>query len=343
MTQKFFFRLDIVLCLTFFILMFSSGCRKTNTLPEITAEEAGFSTEKLEKVSDYAQEIGTGAITALFDGKIFYSWGDGSKNYPCHSIRKPLLGALYGIYIERGIIDINQNLKQAGINDIPPELTEFEKTASVRDLLMSRSGIYHESAGESEKMKKLRPERGSRLPGTFFYYNNWDFNVLGTIFEKTTGKKIFKSFKTEIADKIGMEDFDPHYCTYYYEKKLSEHPAYMFRMSSRDMARFGLLYMNYGKWEGQQIIPEKWIRESTESYSVKCLNGDDYGYLWSIIPEIVIEGGGFYHTGYNNHFLGVLPEQKLVVVHRGDDSLQGIKQDAGKMRKILFMLLSAAE
>ncbi len=106
------------------------------------------------------------------------------------------------------------------------------------------------------------------------------------------------------------------------------------------MARFGLLYMNYGKWEDEQIVPEEWIRESTKSYSVKCLNGDDYGYLWSIIPDSEISGGGFYHTGYNNHFLGILPEQKLVVVYRSEDKA-GIKYNTDDMRKILFMIYSA--
>ena len=333
----------IISLLLFSLFLFTvCGCKKTVSLEKITPEEAGFSSEKLSRVSEYAGEIGSAAITILSDGKIFYSWGNTGKNYACHSIRKPLLGALYGIYIEKGIINPYQTLSESGIDDIPPELTDTEKQAVIKDLLMSRSGIYHEAAAESEKMKKMRPERGTHLPGTFFYYNNWDFNALGTIFEKCTGEKIFKSFKNEIAEKIGMEDFSPWDCSYRYEKDLSEHPAYIFKMSSRDMARFGLLYMNYGKWEGEQVVPAGWIRESTRSYSFKCLNGDDYGYLWSIIPETAIPGGGFYHTGYKNHFLGILPEEKLVVVHRGE-GVPGIKQEYRKMKKLLYMIMSAAE
>ena len=56
-------------------------------------------------------------------------------------------------------------------------------------------------------MKKNRPARGSHAPGTFRYYNNWDFNVLGTIFEKRTGLKIGEAFYQRIAKPIGMQDF----------------------------------------------------------------------------------------------------------------------------------------
>ena len=211
-----------------FLLIYASGCTGKDGFEKTDPENAGFSSEELKKVSVYAGKIGTGAITALYDGKLFYSWGDTSKNFPCHSIRKPFLGALYGIYSSRPdkkIIDIRSTLEDLAKDDIPPSRSRQEKQASVRDLLMSRSGVYHEAAAESEKMKRLRPDRGSRLPGTFFYYNNWDFNVLGTIFEKTTGKNIFISFKKEIAARIGMKDFSTYLCSYSYDKDLSEHPA----------------------------------------------------------------------------------------------------------------------
>lgn len=189
---------------------------------------------------------------------------------------------------------------------------------SIRDLLLSRSGVYHEAAGEHQTMIDARPERGSHARGTFFYYNNWDFNALGTIFEQTTGKRIFAAFNEDIAKRIGMEDFSPRDCSYVFERSKSEHPAYFFRMSTRDMARFGLLYQNNGQWEGGQIVPEEWIRESTAIYPVENSGGDPYGYLWRIIPEEAGLGYGFYHNGLGVHLLAVLPEQKLVLVHRVD-------------------------
>ena len=303
-------------------------------------QKDSWSQEKLDRAADYAQEIGSAAVLVLHDGRAVFKFGNISRKYMCHSIRKPLLGALYGIHVERGVIDLSTTLEELGIDDIPPSLTVAEKRATIRDLLMSRSGVYHEAAGEHQVMIDVRPERGSHAPGTFFYYNNWDFNVLGTIFEQLTGERIFDAFDRDIAKKIGMRDFTPADCSYKFERSKSEHPAYFFRMSSRDLARFGLLYQNYGRWEDHQIVPEEWIRESTEVLTTGNSGGDPYGYLWRIIPPDDGFGKGFYHAGLGVHLLAVLPERKLVLVHRVDtDSDFDITW--AEIRTLMEMIVSA--
>jgi CubicO group peptidase (beta-lactamase class C family) len=297
------------------------GCR---SLPDggPTAPHArvrrSWSAEALARAAACSEDIGSAAVLVLDDGEVAFSYGDVKRKYKCHSIRKPFIGALYGIYVERGLIDPEATLEELGVDDIPPSLTSAEKQATIRDLLLSRSGVYHEAAGEHPAMVKARPERGSHPPGTFFYYNNWDFNALGTILERATGERVFGAFKQEIAVRIGMEDFLLADCSYSFERSKSRHPAYFFRMSTRDMARFGLLYQNYGRWDGCQIVPEAWIRESTEVRPVENSSGDPYGYLWRIIPEEAGLGHGFYHAGLGVHLLAVLPDQKLVLVHRVD-------------------------
>ena len=62
-----------------------------------------------------------------------------------------------------------------------PKLTLEEKEATVRDLLVARSGVYHIAQEEAPAMAAARPKRNSHPHGTFWYYNNWDFNALGTI------------------------------------------------------------------------------------------------------------------------------------------------------------------
>ncbi len=294
------------------------------------------------EISDYAEHIGSASILVLKDNNIVYSYGNLEKIYMCHSIRKPFLGALYGIYVNRGIIDLNLTLEELEIDDIKPVLTTDEKQATIRDLLMARSGVYHEAGGEVQSMIDARPERGSHAPGTFFYYNNWDFNALGTIFTKLTGKGIFKAFEEEIAQKIGMEDFSIDDCTYVYESDKSMHSSYFFRMSTRDMARFGRLYQQMGVWEGEQVIPEKWIRESTTVYPISNSDGDPYGYLWRIIAEESGFGRGFYHNGIGVHNLTVIPKQRIVAVHRVDtDKPFDIKWS--EIRNLMEMIIRSYE
>lgn len=289
-----------------------------NALEYVTPEEVGFSSTALQDAVDGFEAIGSAAVVALYDGKVFLAWGEVDREFWCHSIRKSFLSALYGIYAGRGVIDTTKSLAELGIDDIPPSLTNEEKQARVADLLKSRSGVYHEAAAEAPEMIALRPARGSHPPNTFFYYNNWDFNVLGTIFEQETGVGIFDAFEREIAEPIGMEDFTAADGEYQYEPQKSMHPAYPFKMTALDMARFGLLYMRNGNWRGQQIVPPDWVAASTKAYSIEDPEFNiGYGMMWYVVPEDFPPfGPGFAHSGAGVHLLLVLPEDQLVIVHR---------------------------
>lgn len=321
----------VLLFLTIFLLSDCSNepvapVHDPNDLEYVTPEDVGYSSQKLEEARQFAEQSGFDAVMALYDGKILFSWGSVAQNYNAHSIRKPFLSALYGIHVSRGNINLNATMEELNIDDIPPSLTYEEKQATVRDLIKSRSGIYHEAAAEDQTMIDLRPERGSHPPGTFYYYNNWDFNVAGVIFEQETGTKIFKEFKRKIADPIGMQDFHVENCSYHYELEKSMHPAYPFRMSARDMARFGALFQKNGVWKDQQIIPTAWINESTTIYSfVDSTLGVGYGYMWRIYPEgsVISQMIGGYrifgHTGLGGvQALIIIPDLKLVIVERTD-------------------------
>lgn len=230
---------------------------------------------------------------------------------------------------------MNQTLKELGIDDVNPRLSDDEKQARVIDLLQSRSGVYHEAGSEAEVMMAERPPRGSHKPGTQFYYNNWDFNALGTVFEKATGEKIFSAFHENIARPLHMEQYAGTYVEvhhmrgaedipktdgfYLYDEEKSVHPAYHFRMSASDLALFGSLYMHGGSWNGRQIIPAEWVEKSTQAYSVIDPQiGMGYGYMWNILPMDETLGRCFLHTGNGVHLLAIFPDIKLVMVHRVD-------------------------
>ncbi|MEE8057832.1 MAG: serine hydrolase [Pseudomonadales bacterium] len=283
-------------------------------------ESVGWSTAKLQDAYEYSQGIQTAAVMVIYQGKVLYHWGEIARKFNMHSCRKSLLSALIGIHVDEGNIDIKATMKELEIDDLPPSLSEQEKAATVRMLLQSRSGIYHPAAYETSSMKANRPARESHAPGTFWYYNNWDFNTLCTIFEQRTQTKIFEEFKRRIADPIGMEDFEVNDAAYVYENA-SMHPAYPFRMTACDMARFGLLFLGNGMWEGKRIISEEWVRESTTSYTEVGSSGG-YGYMWWVavngnhIPSTNLGNSAFSARGFGGHFIVVIPDLDLVVVHR---------------------------
>jgi hypothetical protein len=295
---------------------------KDPVLEWVAPETVGWSSALLESAQEFARQSGCSAAMALYDGKVFFSRGNIQVNYAVHSMRMPFLNALYGIHFARGNINLNATLEDLHIDDLAPGLTSAEKQARVEHLLMSRSGVYHEAADEDQTMIDERPARGSHAPDTFFYYSNWDFNALGTIFEQETGEEIFDAFKTEIADVLEMVDFSVGNSFYQYEWNKSLHPAYHFKMSVRDMAKFGALYQQDGRWKGTRIIPGDWIDDSTMAYStMPDTDGLGYGYLWKIIEEDseigqLIGHPGYYHTAADGYVLVVIPDLKLVIVER---------------------------
>jgi CubicO group peptidase (beta-lactamase class C family) len=303
------------------------GSAAPTGLRNVDPASVGWSSDGLAGAASVADEIGSAAVLAMHDRDVFFSYGDTDAKLPIHSIRKPLLGALYGIHVEAGDIDLDATLEELDIDDTPPTLTADEKQATVRDLLKARSGVYHPAHGEVQEMIYLRPERGSHPPDTYFYYNNWDFNVLGTIFEQETGLSVCEAFRVEIAEVIGMEDFERGDCRNVYDFDRSIHPVYQFQMTARDMARFGLLYLREGRWGDQQIVPEWWIDESWTQYSIDDPDvGLGYGYLWGVAAADgnlgrTIGHEMYFHGGLGIHILAVIPDQDLVVVHRMDTTV----------------------
>ena len=187
-------------------------------------------------------------------GAIVASWGETDTNLLLNSARKSLLSALMGIAVSNGEVQLDDTMARLGIDDVPPSLSQAEQQATVRDLLEARSGIYHPANYETNEMVTRRPARGSHPPGTFWFYNNWDFNALGAIYERATGTSVFGGFAWQIARPIGMQDFDPASCTYA-GGSASRYPAYLFHASARDLARFGLLFLRMGRWGNKQVIP----------------------------------------------------------------------------------------
>ena len=147
--------------------------------------EAGFDVDRLEAAHATWEEMESSAFLVVSDGVVVAAWGDVSRRFMCHSVRKSFMSALYGIYWDRGEIELNKTLADLGINDHGDGLLETEKQARILDLLKARSGIFHPAAyaGRTDSQP-----RGSQGPGRYFAYNNWDFNTLVTILEQETGE-----------------------------------------------------------------------------------------------------------------------------------------------------------
>ncbi len=325
------------------ILLFVSGTPRNKRLPAPetfpgkewlqyrTPEDAGWSSSKLTTARAQAEKAGSSCVLIIYKGVVVQAWGDASRRFLLHSARKSTLTALIGIYEKRKMINLSSTLQELGIDEITP-LTDVEKQATIKELITGYSGIYLPSVSGGGAL----PKRGSDAPGTRWVYNNWNYNALNTIFTHQTKRELSEAFITEITGPLDMEDFRKE-DGFYINEKISLHPAYHLNMSSRDWARFGLLYLSNGIWKGKEIVPETWVKESIVSYAPKK-ERVGFGYCWSTYPEM-----DMYATeGWGGHIMMIFPKQELIVVHRADTFIPKTV-DWAEIKKIVKLILNARE
>lgn len=300
----------------------------------IDPRAAGYDPVKLEELRLLLRERGSESMLLLKDGKVFFEFGDIRARRLVHSIRKPLLHALVGIEQARGdCLRLDRRLSEFDVDEAPPGLSAAEKSATLAQLLQSRSGVYHPAAAETEGMAAQRPARGSHAPGTHYYYNNWDFNAAGAIYEQCSGTGVHEAFLAQVARPLGMLDYRGRIYSWpgddaaipadadgfrKLEPAQSRHRAWHFRLSTHDLALFGQLYLQRGQWQGRQLVPAEWVDAGTQPISViEPEYGLAYGMLWNVlVPGADEARPAFYHTGLGVHMLGIYPRHGLVMVHR---------------------------
>lgn len=327
----------------------------------VKPEAAGFSSAKLEALRGWLRTQQTTAMMLVYRGHVIFEYGDVKRVSKIASVRKSILAMLYGNYAVAGKADPRKTVVELGLTDVQPFL-EIEKQANLGHLLTARSGIYHPAG--NEQLTALSPRRGAEAPGTRFQYQNWDFNAAGTAFEKISGEDIFDALETELARPIGMQDFDRTKQRKNSSLPGSVHPEYAMYLSTRDMARLGVLMLSDGMWNGKQVMPKGWARSITTlvtphhemhptQFHLRTRQGLwGYGMLWWVwdAPEAQLESisgpfqGAFSAMGANGQYITVLPAADLVFVHKVDFDTDGSRQiTPEEFHAILSMVITSGK
>jgi CubicO group peptidase (beta-lactamase class C family) len=283
-----------------------------NILPQLTQD----------RLSKYIQDTAQNAqaVVVIQDGKVILEVGKTQKLINCHSARKSIMSLLIGIAKEKGLLNLDETLAQLGIDESKTPLTAQEKTATIRDLLMAKSGVYLPAEAETDFAKANRPKREQYKPGEFFFYNNFDFNVLGTILEKKTGKSIGVFMEEYLAKPLGMQDFAASNVIYGNPWPIrtdkSDHRVYWMYLSARDFARIGAMVAQKGVWNKKQVVSAAWIEESLKPHTPKVDKSmrpfDAYGYLWWLDND----NNTAWADGYGGQFLMIDTARNLVLSQR---------------------------
>ena len=204
-----------------------------------------------------------------------------------------------------------------------------EKKATIKDIISARSGVFH-SASYLGDYLSLAPQRGLVMPGTYWLYSNWDFNMAGYIFEQATHRNIYDEVERVLSKPLHMEDWNRSLQHKEGDTSMSRYLAYPMYFSTRDMARIGQLMLNKGKWGNLQIIDAQWIKEMlTPRTNFTEVNNHipdfrntrfnfGYGYMWWLWqdPSDKHLEGGYSAIGNMGQSITVFPAIDVVVVYK---------------------------
>jgi CubicO group peptidase (beta-lactamase class C family) len=300
----------------------------------VAPESEGFSSARLEILRAWLKTEPTSSMMVIMNGKVIFSYGDVTHASKIASVRKSVLSMLMGKYVVSGQIDMSKTVKQLGLDDKIP-FTPLEASATLEQLMAARSGIYRDLP--TDDATRQQPSRGSVHPGTFFSYNNWEFDAAGVAFEKLTGKNIYDALQSDLAIPLGMQDFHRE-LQHKIPEPASIHPEYAMFLSTRDMARLGLVMFNHGAWNGKQVIDSNWVDYSTKPITpwdemeppLLRLRGnpDRWGFgagwwVWdaTFFPGNISESpfqGAYEARGTGGQYITVIPSRGLILVHKTD-------------------------
>jgi len=285
----------------------------------------GLDKEEISSLEEYLKSQNTQSLHVSVDGYEVYTYGDVAEIGYIASIRKSLLAMMYGKYVKDGTISLSASLEALNMDDVGG-LLPIEKKATIKDLIRARSGIYHPAANGGDNTADA-PPRGSQQPGSYYLYNNWDFNTSGAIFEKLTGKSIFQELKDELATPLGFQDFELARHKKSGNPERSNYLAYHMHLSARDMARVGLLMLRKGQWHDDQLMDAAWLDEivapHTSNAEMNPLStrqtGLEYGYMWWVFDDdttVPAFKGAYAGRGHFGQYLVVLPALNMVISHK---------------------------
>jgi CubicO group peptidase (beta-lactamase class C family) len=292
---------------------------------------------KKHTLADLLKRTDTQGLLVIKDGKIvcerYFDGANDNSKFTSWSVGKSFTSTLVGLALSDGkikslddpVTDYLPELKGSGYDDVP-----------IKDILQMSSGVKFTEeytngtsdvnimwnktmVDESETIADYSRSLGrAEKPGTKFVYRSIDTGVLGMLVKRVTGRTLAGMLSDRVWQKLGME----HDATWLTDRRgpdAMEAGYCCINATLRDYGRFGLLFLNQGKWNGKQIVPARWVEQATNPQSRQVRYGHlapgyppGYGYQWWLMP------GGADHPysaeGVFFQFIYVDPAHKMVIV-----------------------------
>ena len=319
--------------LSIIILLFSSfvleqiSFADSSSLPRSTPESQGIASTAIQAFVEAAdKEIDTmHSFMLVRHGKVVAEcWWDpesADKPHILWSLSKSFASTAVGLAQAEGKLDIDDKVAKYFPEDLPKDASCNLKEMRIRDLLTMSTGHDPVPRLKGEEVvwtKQFFQKPAPHTPGTVFRYNTAATYMQSALVQKVTGEKIVDYLQPRLFDPLGI---DP--------PKWDESPqgisigGYGLYLKTEDIAKFGQLFLQKGKWKGKQLVPSEWVEEATSKQVENDQRNPDwhqgYGYqFWQC------RHGAYRGDGRAGQFCVVLPKQDAVVIMTADNrNLQG--------------------
>jgi len=289
-------------------------------------------------LSDFVASTGSSSFIIVQNGVVIYEqYANGSNHDSTNtsfSAAKSLVSLLVGRAIDDGYIE-------SQYQPISDFIYEFRDTdlehITIEDLLLMRSGIYYEESGflwfrhdaytywmPDLRQLALSHQRVTDRHDGRFHYNNYNPLLLGIILERSTGLSVSEYFEQSFWQPLGA-NYDASW-SLDSERTQFEKMESGFNFRSIDFAKIGIMLLNDGYWDGQQIISQEWIQTSTvvdfpinpDEYVGTFLQGQNIGYRYMWYSRPSASGDlDFWAEGRFGQLLYISPANDIVIVRTG--------------------------
>lgn len=287
-----------------------------NPLPRSTPEAQGVSSQSVHDLIEALDKIQSmHSVMVLRHGKVIAEawWKPEVADQPhiLYSVSKSFNSTAVGLAIAEGKLTLDDPVLKFFPDLAPAEVSDNLKAMKVRHLLTMTTGNESEAKGQPS-VKNFLAQPVPREPGTHFLYNTKGSYTLSAIVTKVTGQTVVDYLKPRLFDPLGIDNAKWDASAEGYSLG-----GYGLSLSTEDVAKFGQLYLQKGQWNGQQLIPEKWVAEATSKQvpndkAPNAANGPDwaqgYGFQFWQCTHNAYRG-----DGKDGQFCVVIPDKDVVI------------------------------
>jgi CubicO group peptidase (beta-lactamase class C family) len=294
----------------------------------------GFEKEPFHKILGPTKKRGGPAGMILKNGYIVAQWGDVKRVDMTFSVTKSFLSTTAGLAVDRGLI---QSTKDKASDYIWDGTFEGEHNSKITwEHLLQQNSAWSGALWGGKDWADRPPSEGGiddwkfekpKEPGTFMEYNDVRVNVLAYALTHVWRKPLPQVLKENIMDRIGASTT---WRWYGYDHAWTEidgvnmksvtgggHSGAGLFINTEDMARFGLLFLNDGKWNNEQLISGDWIQQAIAPSTPNV----NYGYMWWLNKKGNRHWDGlseniYYAAGFGGNFIVIDKENDMVVITR---------------------------